>query len=48
MGSARVVSITKELFLEFWDVPQDDPRRFRKGFISVVYLFNFFIMIEEV
>ena len=22
---------SKELFLEFWDVPQDDPRRFRKG-----------------
>jgi len=22
---------SKELFLEFWDVPQDDPRRFRQG-----------------
>ena len=22
---------SKELFLEFWDVPQDDPRRFREG-----------------
>ena len=22
---------SKELFLEFWDIPRDDPRRFRKG-----------------